>query len=351
MTRGLRRMAGVLVLALALAGGAAVAALELPYQGFQGEKFIVLKHGESTPTLARALEEWGVVRYRWQFWLARALHPRATLQAGEYRFAGPSSVRQVFERIAKGDIYYFEVTIPEGSNMFDIARLLEAVGAMPAQSFLKAAADPAPVRDLDPQAQNLEGYLFPATYRLSHATTAADLCRTMTAEFRREWKKLAPAGTGDPHHAVTLASMIEKETGIPAERPLVASVFTNRLALGRTLDCDPTIIYAALLDHHYRGTIYRSDLDKRSPYNTYRNAGLPPGPIANPGAQAITAALHPADTDYLYFVAKPSGGGHQFSSSLAAHENAVRAYRHGSPSSKHKLNGKKSGKERISGRA
>lgn len=331
MSRGFRRIAGLL--AVAVAGGAVVS-LELPYQGFKGETFVQFNRGEGTPAMGRALEDAGVIRYRWQFWLARVLNLRATLQAGEYRFTKPASVLEVFSRIARGDVYFFDVTIPEGSNMFDIARLLEAEGAMTAQDFLDAAADPAPIRDLDPHAPSLEGYLFPATYRLSHSTSAADLCRMMTAQFRREWKKLAAGETADPHRTVTLASMVEKETGLAKERPLVASVFANRLALGRTLDCDPTAIYAALLDHRYRGTIYRSDLNNHNPYNTYQNPGLPPGPIANPGIQAIAAALHPADTQYLYFVAKPSGGGHQFSSTLAAHEKAVRAYRHGTQAQK-----------------
>ena len=162
----------------------------------------------------------------------------------------------------------------------------------------------------------------------------------MTTQFRRQWKKLL-AGQGssqkgaapaDPHRTVTLASMVEKETAVPEERPLIAGVFVNRLRLGMKLECDPTTIYAALLDRRYRGTIHRSDLENKNPYNTYRNPGLPPGPIANPGAAALAAALHPAQTDYLYFVAKPSGGGHQFSTTLAEHDNAVRAYRHGTQS-------------------
>jgi UPF0755 protein len=168
----------------------------------------------------------------------------------------------------------------------------------------------------------------------------------MTAQFRRQWKKLLVAqsaaqraaqnagksteAAADPHRAVTLASLVEKETGLSEERPLIAGVFANRLKLGMHLDCDPTTIYAALLDHRYRGAIHRSDLENRNPYNTYRNLGLPPGPIANPGEAALAAALYPAETRYLYFVAKPSGGGHQFSATLAEHDKAVRDYRHGS---------------------
>lgn len=322
----LRRWALVLLAGAAIAG-AALLSLGLPYRGFQEEAFVRFERGAGTPGMARALQQAGVIRYPWQFWLARAMNPTVKLVAGEYRFSGAASVRDVFGRIASGDIYYFEVNVPEGSNIFDIARLAEAAGVAPAKDFLEAAENPAAIKDLDPAARTLEGYLFPATYRLSHSTTAAELCQMMTAQFRRQWKKLAP--DADPHQAVTLASLVEKETGVAEERPLIAGVFANRLKLGMALDCDPTTIYAALLDNRYRGAIHRSDLSSRNPYNTYQNAGLPPGPIANPGAEAIAAALQPAKTDYLYFVAKPGGGGHQFSSSLAAHERAVRAYRHG----------------------
>jgi UPF0755 protein len=277
-------------------------------------------------TLARA----GVVRYEWQFLLARLIRPGATLQAGEYRFARPASVREVFDRIARGDIYYFEFTVPEGSNIFDIARLLESEGIMTADDFLRAAEDPAGIADLAPRAKTLEGFLFPSTYRLTHSTTPAQLVKQMTDEFRKQWNKLTQTAVNNPantQRVVTLASLIEKETGVDAERPLVASVFTNRLEKGMRLECDPTTIYAALLDNRYRGVIHRSDLASANPYNTYQNAGLPPGPIANPGVASLAAALMPAETKYLFFVAKPEGGGHQFSATMAAHERAVIAYR------------------------
>ncbi len=184
------------------------------------------------------------------------------------------------------------------------------------------------IHDIAPSAQTQEGFLFPSTYRVGHFTTAAALCQMMTSQFRKEWKLLTPDPSADGLKTVTLASMIEKETGVPKERTLVASVFQNRLRIGMTLDCDPTVIYAALLQERYRGVIHRSDLDNQHPYNTYRHAGLPPGPIANPGASALEAALHPAETGFLYFVANPGGDGHVFSSNLAAHEKAVQSYRH-----------------------
>ncbi len=329
MRRAARRVLLGLLLAAIVLAVAAVGSLEVPYRGFAKETFIRFDRGSGTRSMARALAQAGVVRYEWQFWLERALHTSAKLPAGEYRFAEAASPSEVFGRITRGDVYSFDFNIPEGSNVFDIARRLESAGVMPAADFLNAADNASPIRDLDPAAKTLEGYLFPATYRLSHDTTAAELCQMMTQQFRRHWKRLIEGSqTADPHRTVTLASMVEKETGVPQERPLVASVFHNRLQRGMALDCDPTTIYAALLENRYRGTIHRSDLDSRNPYNTYQNPGLPPGPIANPGAEALAAALHPAETDYLYFVAKAAGGGHNFSSTLAAHQKAVQSYRH-----------------------
>ena len=335
--RGLRALAPA---ALLLAAGiGAWLSLRLPYRGFARETFVRFDRGSGTVAMARALEQSGVIRYAWQFWLARALDPAAKLEAGEYRFDRQASVREVFGRISRGDVYFVELTVPEGSNIFDIARLAETTGAMSAQDFLDAAHDPASIHDLDPNAPSLEGYLFPATYRVSHSTTAAELCSMMTAQFRKQWKKLSAGLAAAPHPVVTLASMVEKETAVAAERPLIAGVFANRLKIGMNLDCDPTTIYAALLNQRYRGVIHQSDLASHNAYNTYQNPGLPPGPIANPGAEAIAAALRPADTKYLYFVADPSGAGHRFSATLAEHDKAVRAYRNGSQT--HKSPGKR----------
>jgi peptidoglycan lytic transglycosylase G len=219
--------------------------------------------------------------------------------------------------------------VPEGSNIFDIASLVENAGGMRAEDFLQAAADPASIRDLDPAAPSLEGFLFPSTYRITHHTTATQLCRMMTAEFRKHWRSLTAAAPGaDVHRTTTVASLVEKETGVAGERALIASVFENRLARNMPLQCDPSTVYAALIENRYRGTIYRSDLASRNPYNTYTHAGLPPGPIANPGIEALTAALHPGSTDYLYFVARPDApGNHHFSATLAEHDKAVAAFR------------------------
>ena len=316
----------LIALVLALAGFAA-AMLVTPYQGFKTETYADIPHGTSTSGIAKELARDGVIRYEWELWLARLLNPSAKLQAGEYRFARAASTLDVFNRIARGDIYFFPFTVPEGSNIFDIARSLEEQGVMSSEDFLKAAEDPAPIRDLAPKAKTLEGYLFPSTYRLSHKTTAVQLTKMMTDEFRKEWAKVSADKEADVRSIVTLASLVEKETAAADERPLVASVFRNRLAQGMLLQCDPTTIYASLLDHRYSGTIHKSDLASANPYNTYENVGLPPGPIANPGVQSLEAALKPADTSFLYFVAKPQGGGHQFSATMAQHEKAVIAYR------------------------
>ena len=311
-----------------VAGLAAVWSLGRPYFAPSAETFVSIDRGSGTVSIARTLRQAGVIHYEWQLWLARALNPSAKLQAGEYRFAKPASVLTVFDRIHRGDVYFFELTVPEGSNRFDIAQLISESGTISADDFMTASADPASIRDLAPRAPSLEGFLFPATYRLTHSTTAAELCHLMTAEFRRQWKKLDPAQTADALKAVTLASLVEKETGVAGERKIIAGVFTNRIAKDMRLDCDPTTIYATLLDNRYTGVIHKSDLLNQNPYNTYQNAGLPPGPIANPGAASIAAALDPAATDYLFFVAKADGGGHVFSTTRADHEKAVLAYRH-----------------------
>jgi UPF0755 protein len=299
-----------------------------PYKGFGEEAFVEFPRGEASRTLAAELERAGVIRSRWDFLLVRALRPARRLRAGEYRFTQEASPVEVFGRLARGDAFYYTLVVPEGRNMFDIAAAAASLGLFTAPEFLDAARDPALVRDLDPAAPTLEGYLFPSTYRVGRHTTPAALCRMMTARFREAWSTLGSAPA--VHRTVTLASLIEKESKLTEERPRVAAVFVNRLRLGMALDCDPSTIYAALVEQRYRGAIHRSDLDSDNPYNTYRHAGLPPGPIANPGLDAIHAALHPTDTDALYFVLRPDGSGaHQFSNNIAAHQTAVAVYRRG----------------------
>lgn len=320
------RLLAFLLLAAVMVVGWAGYMLTRPYAGFQNEVFVDLPKGSSTARIAATLQDAGVVRARWQFLLARLLRGRRVLQAGEYRFAKPATPVEVFDRITRGDIFYYVLVVPEGRNMFDIAEAAEDLGLFPAAKFLAAARNPAPIRDLDPKAPSLEGYLFPDTYRLTRRTTPERLCRIMTGRFREKWSSLNTKA--DVHATITLASLVEKEGKLPEERPLIAAVFLKRLEIGMKLDCDPTTVYAALLRGDYRGAIYKSDLASDHPYNTYRNAGLPPGAIANPGLASIKAVLEPAESDALYFVARADGsGGHTFSGNMAAHEAAIAKYR------------------------
>ena len=320
-----RRLALVLLCAVGAIAYVGVN-LNTRYAGFNQEAFVELPKGTGARQMAAMLQDAGVIRHSWAFLIARALRRDATLQAGEYRFAQPASVLEVFDRVRRGDVFYYELVVPEGKNMFDIGAAAERLGVFSAEQFLQAARNPAPIRDLDPQAPTLEGYLFPNTYRLSRATTPDQLCLTMTGKFREVWGGLRTEAS--VHRTVTLASLVEKEGKLPDERPVIASVFARRLAIGMKLDCDPTTIYAALLAGNYRGALHKSDLASGDPYNTYQHGGLPPGPIANPGVASIAAVLHPAETDYLYFVARADGsGGHNFSATLAAQEANIVKYR------------------------
>jgi len=314
-------------LVLAIAGGGYFRyLLKQPYQGFQEARILDFPRGTSTAEMAQLLQSAGVIRSARLFQLSRYLSPGAALQAGEYKFDKPASTLDVFRRIARGDTFYYELVVPEGNNLFDIAESIKALKILPAERFLSVARNPRLIQDLDPQAPSLEGYLFPDTYRVNRQTTAESLCRAMTNRFREMWQNLNTHA--NVHQTVTLASMVEREAHNPEERPVVASVFRNRLSVGMKLDCDPTTVYAAILNGNYRGKIYRSDLQSESPFNTYAHAGLPPGPIANPGLGSIQAALNPAATDYLFFVAKADGsGGHTFSINLAQHTAAVAGYK------------------------
>jgi peptidoglycan lytic transglycosylase G len=325
--RFLLRLCAAIAL-LSFAGAAYLTyTLSRPYAGFETETFVDLPKGMSTLRMGETLQNAGVIRHAWEFLLARLVERNRKLQAGEYRFAQPASVFDVYGRIARGDIYYLELVVPEGKNMFDIGAMAERLSLFRAEEFVNAARDPSLVRDLDPKAPTLEGYLFPSSYRLTRHTDPARLCQIMTERFRGVWRGLHAAG--DPHRVVTLASLVEKEGKLPEERSMIAQVFSKRLEIGMKLDCDPTTIYAALVENRYRGAIHKSDLESESPYNTYRHAGLPPGPIANPGQASLEAVLHPSATNYLYFVKRADdSGGHTFSENIAAHEIATAKYRH-----------------------
>jgi UPF0755 protein len=324
------RILGAAALAVALLAGYAAIRLNRPYRGFRDEVFVDFSRGTPAGEIAWMLAKNGVVRSRWDFLLARALQRGRTLQAGEYRFNRAASPLEVFGRIARGDIFYYELVVPEGWNMFDIGAAVQQLGLFSRASFVEAARDPSLIRDLDPHAPTLEGYLFPNTYRLNRKTTPARLCHMMTDKFRAVWQGLKTGA--NVHETVTLASLVEKEGKLAEERPVIAAVFEHRLRIGMKLDCDPTTIYAAILDRRYRGAIYRSDLESDNPYNTYRHTGLPPGPIANPGLAALRAVLQPAASEALYFVLRPDGSGaHEFSRTITAHQAATARYRRGVP--------------------
>jgi len=274
--------------------------------------------------MAAELENAGAIRSRYAFLMLR-VSKGGVLKAGEYRFDHPAPATEVYARIVRGDVYTIAVTIPEGYNIFDIADAVDKAGLVSHDRFLAAErADTALINDLSPNAASLEGYLFPDTYRFPHHITAEKILSTMVHRFRAVAAQLGISE--DVAREVTLASLVEKEVSQDSERPLVAGVFANRLAQKMPLATDPTIIYAALLNDRWRGTIYASDLKFDSPYNTYLHAGLPPGPICNPGVAALKAALAPAHSDYLYFVA--DGQGHSvFSATLAQHNQHVQVFR------------------------
>ena len=316
---------------LILAGGYLYLALYTPYQGFAKEGvFVDIPRGASQIAMARLLAENGVVRSRIAFELLCRERDQTTLQAGEYFFDRPVTAVAVYDAIANGRVYVKELLIPEGFTMFDIADLAAQEGFLARDEFLAAARDPSPIRDIAPSAPSLEGFLFPATYEFPRHVTGKDMTTAMVKKFRQEWQTL-PA-TGAPpgrsiQDVVTLASLVERETPRPEERPHVAGVFENRLRRGQPLQCDPTVAYALALAGAYTGKLDGGDLHFQSPYNTYRNKGLPPGPIANPGEAALRAALDPPPTDDFYFVANNEGG-HFFSRTLEEHNQNVARYRH-----------------------
>ncbi len=317
----------LVVLLLALGGGGY---LLLAPAGPHHETFVDIAPGTGTDAIGRQLAERGLVRSRLAFDLARILR-RGTVKAGEYRFDHPASVFAVYDRLRRGDVYYRVLTVPPGYNVFDIATAVEAAQLATHDDFLAATSSQTSlIADLDPKAESLEGYLYPDTYRFQRSDTPATMLRAMVKRFRQEAAKIGLSGSVHEtlHDTVTLASVIEKETPVAADRAVVASVMENRLRVKMPLMTDPTVIYAALLENRYRGTIYQSDLQRESAYNTYKHPGLPPGPICSPGAASLQAALHPAATDYLYFVADPSSGGHsRFAKTLEEHERNVAAYR------------------------
>jgi len=344
---GLKFFASLLLLALLCAALAAYAVYAPvgPPEGTSDDNamYVDIAPGTGARAIAAQLEQAGVIRSRYAFDLLRTLKG-GKLIAGEYRFNHPAPATEIYRRLTRGDVYTITLTIPEGYNIFDIAQAVQSAGLASRDDFLDVErADTTLISDLSPNAPSLEGYLFPDTYRFPRHIAPTDILAAMVKRFRQASAQLGTSGDSDrvPHPSqsegwegnpftlsriVILASLIEKEVAQPSERPLVASVFANRLARNMPLDTDPSVIYAALLADRYRGTIYASDLQFDSPYNTYRHTGLPPGPICNPGLAALKAALAPAQTDYLYFVADAKGHS-RFSATLQEHAKQVGAYR------------------------
>jgi UPF0755 protein len=328
------------------------------------QTFGMLRPGFSTRHIAAALKSSGVIRSEQAFVLWHYLYDRRSLKAGEYLFDKPANLIDIEKRLQRGDVYYRTVVVPEGFTMFDIARAIEAAGLGPAEEFLKVAqSDTALISDIAPTAPSLEGYLFPETYQFSRMMSMQEMAAAMACQFRMvgfEIDLVDPAAAArsgsspsnspyhcsfmggrirartqgeapyeppaDPEHTVIMASIIEKETSVAEERPMVASVYYNRLQKNIALDADPSIIYAELLAGTYTGALHHDDMRFNSPYNTYTHTGLPPGPIGNPGKSALEAAMHPAQTDYYYFVADAQGH-HRFARTIEEHNKNVAAYR------------------------
>jgi UPF0755 protein len=333
--RRLLRLAGaaaVLAIAATLVSVAEVnRRLATPFRGFAGDEiFVEVPQGSGVNAIARRLAQAGVVRdeyvFRLAVWKAGA---GRTLKAGEYRFADPATPGQVVDRLVRGDVALRTITFPEGLTIREMAAVFEQRGLGAASAFLAAARRPDLVAQLDPAAKDLEGYLFPDTYAVPRGATAADLVGLMVerfeAVFRPAWQARGPAMARSVRETVTLASLVEKETAVAGERPVVAAVYANRLRIGMPMQCDPTVIYALMLAGRWTGNITRNDLQVDSRYNTYRYPGLPPGPIASPGKGAIEAALAPAEVGYLYFVSR-NDGSHEFAATLTEHNRNVQRF-------------------------
>jgi UPF0755 protein len=327
----------VLVLVLVLAIGAGVVAsvvwgrLHEPYKGYAAaEQLVDIPQGSATSDIGRRLVESGVVRDLFIFraamwWTARS----RSLKAGEYRFAQPMSASQVVDKLARGEVHARRITFPEGLTILDMAKIYEQRGFGPASEFVAAAGNAALIRGVDPQAPDLEGYLYPETYAIPRGTPASKLIALMVDRFHAAYtddlQAQAQAQGLSARQVVTLASLVEKETAQDHERSLVAAVYRNRMKLGMGMQADPTVIYALQKAGRYDGNIRRADLQFDSPYNTYKYAGLPPGPIASPRRASLEAALAPADVPYIYFVSR-NDGTHVFASTLAEHNRNVREF-------------------------
>jgi UPF0755 protein len=325
-----------LLFLLAVVGAGVAAALfyvraQRPYRGWADtEQFVEISSGSSSRAIGERLVSNGIIRdwptYRLAVWLSgQGRH----LKAGEYRFDRAMTPLEVIDKIARGDAFVVSLTFPEGLTIAEMAKIFESHGLGPAAVFVAAAKNATLIANLDPAAKDLEGYLFPETYAVPRKTDASTLVRQMVGRFEHIFNAQLQTAAAARHlsvrQTVTLASIVEKETGKADERPLVAAVYTSRLRIGMPLQCDPTVIYALTRAGTYTGNLRRDDLSFDSPYNTYRYAGLPPGPIASPGRASLEAAVQPADVDVLYFVSR-NDGSHVFAKTLDEHNRNVQKY-------------------------
>ncbi len=343
-------LAAFILLVPALAAKWLLKELETPYYSAPSqETFVDIPRGAGTKQITDLLAKEGILHSRLPFivymrW--RSLERR--IQAGEYRFDKPATPIQIARRLIRGDAYSRSITIPEGLTAFETIDLLAKNGLGTADELEAAIHNVHWIRDMDPTAKNLEGYLFPETYRFGRKDDSEKIIRTILQEFRSRFARIRQQASKDSGlnipEAVTLASMIEKEAKIPEEAPLIASVLLNRLKKGIPLACDATIIYALKISGTYNGNLRKADLSLESPYNSYRHRNLPPGPIANPGESSLTAALNPAHTDFLYYVSR-NDGTHQFSKDYQSHLHAVNRYQ------KSLLGRRQSGKNRRMGQS
>jgi len=332
--RWIGRLALLLVLLAVLAAGGAwwaYARVQQPYRGATApETFVEVPQGFGPAGIGARLVEAGVVQDAWTFRAAVIASGRAReLKAGEYRFDAPMSALEVVDKIARGDVFKRMLTFREGLTIAEMAVVFEQRGFGRGADFITAAQNAALIHDLDPTARDLEGYLFPETYALPRNTPAAEVVAQMVAGFKKAFDEgLRAAAVADGltvRQVVTLASLVEKETASGDERPLVAAVYRNRMRIRMGMQADPTVIYALQKAGQYDGNLSRADLQFDSPYNTYRYAGLPPGPIAAPGRASLAATVKPAAVDYLYFVSR-NDGTHVFASNLSDHNRNVQTW-------------------------
>ena len=327
----------VVVIAFVLAVGAGIVGsvvwgrLHEPFKGYAAaEQLVDIPQGSGTNEIGRRLVEGGVVRDLLIFRAAMWWGARdRSLKAGEYRFAEPMSASQVVDKLARGEVHARRITFPEGLTIIDMSKIYEQRGFGPASEFVTAAGNAELIEAVDPLAPDLEGYLYPETYAIPRGTPAAKLVALMVDRFRAAYsddlRAKAEAQGLTAREVVTIASLVEKETAQDHERALVAAVYRNRMKLGMGMQADPTVIYALQKAGRYDGNIRRTDLQFDSPYNTYKYAGLPPGPIASPRKASLEAALTPADVPYIYFVSR-NDGTHVFASTLAEHNKNVREF-------------------------